>query len=385
MVKHILVFTRYFAPVYEASGPIQSVLSMASACGPDYRFSVLTSASDPRKPTIHAEVVPDIWQEYQGIQIYYASHGKRGWRDMRACIQQAQPDLLYSQSFFDPIFTALPLALAACGAVPKIPRLIAPRGEFSAAARAISACKKTLYMMAMKPLLRSPYVHIHATSEEEQQAAMALLGMPATRVHVANNIKAMAPHHFRVPEKKPGAARFAYLGRIAPIKNLHLALQFLAQQDGSIDFDVYGPADNDLTYWQQCQRMIATMPPHIRVNVHGVLDPALVTERLRMAHFFLLPTGGENFGHAILEALHAGLPALISDQTPHLHHHADAGWALPLEGHHAWHEAIKTCIEMDNAAYQGRVRAAQHYAQQYAASSTAVADHFAMFEQVIAT
>ena len=31
---------------------------------------------------------------------------------------------------------------------------------------------------------------------------------------------------------------------------------------------------------------------------------------------FLLPTGGENFGHAIFEALSCGVPALISDRTP---------------------------------------------------------------------
>ena len=41
-----------------------------------------------------------------------------------------------------------------------------------------------------------------------------------------------------------------------------------------------------------------------------------IVEALGRSDLFLLPTGGENFGHAIFEALACGVPALISDQTP---------------------------------------------------------------------
>ena len=46
---------------------------------------------------------------------------------------------------------------------------------------------------------------------------------------------------------------------------------------------------------------------------------------------FLLPTRGENFGHAIFDALEVGLPVLISDQTPWRDlERIGAGWSLPL-------------------------------------------------------
>ena len=40
------------------------------------------------------------------------------------------------------------------------------------------------------------------------------------------------------------------------------------------------------------------------------------SKRIARSDVFLLPTGGENFGHAIFEALSCGVPVLISDQTP---------------------------------------------------------------------
>ena len=46
----------------------------------------------------------------------------------------------------------------------------------------------------------------------------------------------------------------------------------------------------------------------------------------------LLPTLGENFGHAIIEALDAGLPVVISDRTPWRNlEQAGVGADLPLE------------------------------------------------------
>ena len=42
----------------------------------------------------------------------------------------------------------------------------------------------------------------------------------------------------------------------------------------------------------------------------------MVHQTLSDYHLFFLPTLGENFGHAIFEALSVGVPVLISDQTP---------------------------------------------------------------------
>ncbi len=63
--------------------------------------------------------------------------------------------------------------------------------------------------------------------------------------------------------------------------------------------------------------------------------------RWRSTDLFLLPTAGENFGHAIFEALSSGVPALISDQTPWRGlAEAKAGFDLALAEPDRWVDAI---------------------------------------------
>ena len=61
------------------------------------------------------------------------------------------------------------------------------------------------------------------------------------------------------------------------------------------------------------------------------MAPELIREAVVSSDLLFLPTAGENFGHAIQEALAAGCPVLISDRTrwrdlaP-----KGVGWDLPL-------------------------------------------------------
>jgi glycosyltransferase involved in cell wall biosynthesis len=65
---------------------------------------------------------------------------------------------------------------------------------------------------------------------------------------------------------------------------------------------------------------------------------------------FFLPTAGENFGHAIFEALSTGAPVLISDQTPWRGLAASmAGWDLPLTDRAPWVEAIESFARLPEA------------------------------------
>jgi glycosyltransferase involved in cell wall biosynthesis len=52
------------------------------------------------------------------------------------------------------------------------------------------------------------------------------------------------------------------------------------------------------------------------VNYHKEVTPSEVPRKLYAAHVFIMPSKSENFGHAIYEALHAGLPVITSSNTP---------------------------------------------------------------------
>jgi glycosyltransferase involved in cell wall biosynthesis len=97
-----------------------------------------------------------------------------------------------------------------------------------------------------------------------------------------------------------------------------------------VTFDIFGPA-NDPAYWAECEQLISRLPANVEVHYRGSIPNADVAATLAGYDLFLLPTRGENFGHAIFDALEVGLPVLISDQTPWRElERIGAGWSLPL-------------------------------------------------------
>jgi len=75
--------------------------------------------------------------------------------------------------------------------------------------------------------------------------------------------------------------------------------------------------------------------------------------------FAIFPTLGENFGHAIAEALHADCPVLIFDRTPWWGlQAAGAAWDTPLEATERWHNAFRYCLRMGHGEHQTMSEAA---------------------------
>ncbi len=69
-------------------------------------------------------------------------------------------------------------------------------------------------------------------------------------------------------------------------------------------------------------------------------------------HLLVLPTRGENFGHVILEALLAGCPVLVSDQTPWRGLASRrAGWDLPLAAPDRFRAAVDEVVAMDGPTF----------------------------------
>lgn len=64
-----------------------------------------------------------------------------------------------------------------------------------------------------------------------------------------------------------------------------------------------------------------------------------------LASLFVLPSHSENFGLVIAEALAAGVPALVTDQTPwHDLPREGAGWCVPWE---KWPETLRAALHSD--------------------------------------
>jgi glycosyltransferase involved in cell wall biosynthesis len=173
-------------------------------------------------------------------------------------------------------------------------------------------------------------------------------------------------------DKCPGAARFIFLSRIDRKKNLDCALQLLSSLEGNVTFDIYGPI-GDAMYWEECEAYIRRLPPSVHAAYRGVVPHHAVAGVLARSHFSILPTRGENFGHAIVEAFLAGRPVITSDQTPWRGlAQRGAGWDLPLDDADAWRHVMQTCVDMDAATHERSSLCARSFGNEIASADTVV-------------
>ncbi|MCX6327798.1 MAG: glycosyltransferase, partial [Bacteroidia bacterium] len=130
------------------------------------------------------------------------------------------------------------------------------------------------------------------------------------------------------------------LSRIARVKNLDYALRILSNVKAKVIFDIYGPKE-DLKYWKECQKLINNLPLNITVKYSGIVNPDQVMQIFSRYDLFLFPSGGENYGHVIVESLTSGTPVLISDKTPWRNLQNDnLGWDISLDQMDSFTEVI---------------------------------------------
>jgi glycosyltransferase involved in cell wall biosynthesis len=99
-----------------------------------------------------------------------------------------------------------------------------------------------------------------------------------------------------------------------------------------------------------------------------------------------LPTTGENFGHAIFEALSCAVPVLISDTTPWRGLAAiRAGWDLPLQDPTAFAAVIDAYLAMSEAERWQLQRGARAAAEAWVRETGSVATTRAMLWRALDT
>ena len=82
----------------------------------------------------------------------------------------------------------------------------------------------------------------------------------------------------------------------------------------------------------------------------------------------LMPSRTENFSYTVLESLQAGIPVLISDQTPWRDLQSQrVGWDLPLEDLSAWAAALEQLSHQALAERLEQSQRALGYAQEWGA------------------
>jgi glycosyltransferase involved in cell wall biosynthesis len=370
----ILIFVAHYLPGFRAGGPVRSIANLVNALGDEYDFRIVTADRDlgDRKPFPRVSV--NTWTTVGKAQVLYARIGPAWILQCRRILRDLRPALVYINSFFARSFSMA--VLLALSSLPKRTRcnlLLAPRGEFSPGALGLKPRRKALYIRLARLLGSYSGVLWHASSPAEAADILRALSHH-DGVAVAEPISPAAPavataldvppnwseEAREFPPKPAGSLRILFLARIVPMKNLADALVAVRSVRGRIHFTVCGPRE-DPAYWEKCRPLLDDLPPNITVEVTGAITPEQVRPTLLAHDVFLLPTLGENFGHVIAEALQAGCPVVISDQTPWRSlEDRRVGWDLPLADLAAFTRALQKCADMAPAEFNDfreRVRA----------------------------
>lgn len=360
----ILVLADWFEPGYKAGGPIRSCLHFVQQMKDKYRLAVLTTDRDLHSDTPYENVITGKWITFDtGIDIFYSSPRLLSYKFILRQVQSLQPDFIYVNSMYSRYFTIYPLLMRRLGII-KQPIILSPRGMLKESALQFRKTKKKFFLAVLRLLGIHRQVRFHATDKTEHDDIRRQFGKNA-EITLAPNFGGFVRSYPGAIQKKEKELSIIFVGRIHPIKNLHYLLELLPAVSGNILLTVAG-SEEDKNYSVRCKNLVSKYPNHIEVRFTGEIPNRQLPELMRQHHIFALPTRGENFGHAIFEALAEGKPALISDQTPWRNLTAvKAGWDIDLQQKNEFVKTMQEAVDFDQQHYDEWSRAAWQHARQF--------------------
>jgi glycosyltransferase involved in cell wall biosynthesis len=387
----ILAFNRSYLPGFRAGGPIRTLSNMVDRLGNELDFRIVTLDRDYGMNQPYQEIVRDGWNKVGHAQVWYFNSRNVSVRPLIDLFNEVIPDVVYLNSFFDNIFTQRILWARRLGLLGKAPIVLAPRGEFSSGALGFKQMKKKIYLYLMKATKIYSNLVWHASSKYEQDDILHALNFVYSKnIRIAMNLAPdlgsveMQQLTGRKARNKGEPLRVCFLSRISPKKNLDFALKVLAQVRFPVVFTIYGPKEV-ASYWAECESLVASFPPNIKVIYEGEVHPNAVKQTLAQHDLFFFPTRGENYGHVIHEALAAGLPVLISDQTPWSNVETEGvGWAFPLNSFIPFSEKIELVAEWSKEEHEMIANRTITYAANKATDSDVLMKNRILFMDAIA-
>lgn len=369
---NILIFIDHYLPGYKSGGPMRTTANTVEWLGDDFQFRILTRDRDYRETMPYQDIQTGVWHRVGKALVRYLAPQELTLVSLLRILRETPHDLIYLNSTFS-TRTVVVLLFARLGLICR-PIVLASRGSLSDGALGLKPVKKRIYLTVARILGLYNRVYWHSTSDEETRDIRSVFGkrrqlriaqIPNLPMPVSNPVN-------RTRTKQPGSLRIVMLSRIARMKNLELMAAALDGVRGAVHLDFWGPIE-DPVYWEESLKRFHSLSPNIQVHHCGSAAPDQVNAILSEYELFFMPSLSENFGHAILEALCAGCPVLISDRTPwNAVSERGAGWALALDRPDQFREIIQHLVDADDVTWQVYSQQARQFGLDYLASSRAV-------------
>ena len=410
MKKNLLIFCDFYFPSIKAGGPLRSISAIVNALKNNFQITIVTRNHDLCEATPYNSVPSDQMIQQDDVNIIYCSR-KNTLKNIRTLLRE-QWDVIYFNSFFSPLFSVIPQVFLCFSRMhfktwaPGRTRariIISPRGELGHGAIAIKSPRKKAYLWCYRHFYRKNNVEFLAASTQEKQEITAIFHgkFPVTQIE---NLISIESKGARGHVKLDNQLKIIFVSRVCEKKNLLFAIDVLLRasyrmrfckkitehsgaapsrvQVGSlrVQFDIYGLLE-EKNYWVQCERKIAQLPDNIQVNYCGELHPDDVVTTMQQYDLFFLPTKNENYGYVIVEELAAGLPVLLSDQTPWKNLTENhAGWTFPLSQPLAFSEKISALAMLSNNQFEKYHQGARQYYKKNIVSTKTAEQYQQFFE-----
>ncbi|MBS0274818.1 MAG: glycosyltransferase family 4 protein [Proteobacteria bacterium] len=368
----ILLFSNWFAPGYKGGGSQSAAVNLVQALKSEFEFRVVTRDRDVAETLPYEGTSSGDWNEVDDVSIRYLAPTELTYSTIKNIIYHTPHSLVHINSVVSLPFACYPARAQHTLTASTAPLLISPHGELSPKALAQKRVRKLVYLKSAKALGIFRNATWHAANGEEEKDITRAWGDGA-HVRIApplpNQLVPSDNDVFRGTKLK-GTLRAIFFARVDRMKNLDLAIDFVASVP-NVTLDICGPI-GQADYWAFCESKIrkSTRPSAFRYI--GGVPPDKVTTTLSQYDVLLLPSQNESFGYAILEALGAGCPVLISNRTPwcDLERHG-IGFAIPLDRPDIFLARLETMRDL-GASDHGMMRErARLYAQQYVDTSIA--------------
>ena len=331
---------------------MRTIVNMVDQLTDEFEFWIVTLDRDLGDKDPYPGIEVDKWLPVGKAMVCYLSPRDCTVRKIGELLKHTRHDVLYLNSFFEPLLTIKTLLARRLSSLPSKHVILAPRGEFSPGALEIKYFKKSLYIKVAKMFGIYNGILWQASSDHEALDIARVMNLTTDVIQVAPDLPSPIlsdkhPSYEIVKAPESQRLRIVFLSRISPKKNLDYAIKILAKIKSPVLMDIYGPIEDD-DYWQTCRNMWKAMPAHIGIEYNGSIQPEAVASVFSQYDLFFFPTRGENYGHVIAEALSAGTSVLLSDQTPWRNLERDQlGWDFSLDDRDKFIDVIEKLAATD--------------------------------------
>ena len=312
----ILIFTDWYVPGYRAGGPIQSVYNLAKLLSHNFHVKVVTRNTDYASSEAYSGVVANEWVTLNHQhEVLYISSENVTVKAIKNLCKEHKANVILINGLFSFYFSILPLFFANFYGALKT--FVAVRGMLHQSALKVKPLKKQLFLAFARGFGLYKSTTLLSTSPFENVEIVRTLGK--VKIVSAPNIPLLPDKNFNFSNKAfksdKGILRLLFLGRISPEKNPVMVLKALKNRKENIQISFAG-AGIDEAYQQVFDNELKSMPKNIAIICLKELPHSEILNLFNHTDVMILPSHGENFGHAIFESLASATPVIISNNTP---------------------------------------------------------------------